>query len=290
MSFDRTKLAYLAGFAPVFVFMKLAGLLPFRARVWLGGFILAGIMRWFPPLRNRVLHNLQIVRPGVTRTEGLRLSADIGRRLGRSITEILFGESFQKHHGELRPSGPGLEAVLQAHATGQPVVLVSGHFGQWDAVRIYLRQEHGINCGAIYRPNNNPYYDPFFVRGAEASGTPLVPKTIKGLRKLFKHLRAGGTFAFLADQVYHEGRRIPFLGEEALTTTSPADLALKFKGLLVPAYSVRRDRERAFDIIFEEPIPHSDPETMMRTFNDSASRMIEKHPDQWLWLHRRWKG
>ena len=149
MAFDRTKLSYLAGFAPIFVFLKVAGLLPFRMRVGLGGFLLAGVMRWFPPLRNRVLHNLQIVRPGVPRQEGLQLSADIGRRLGRTITEILFGEDFQSHHNALRPSGPGLDAILQAHGKGQPVILVSGHFGQWDVVRIYLRTEQGIERGAI---------------------------------------------------------------------------------------------------------------------------------------------
>ncbi len=289
MQLRRTKLAHFLSFLPIYLFLKLAGLLPFRWRVAGGGFLISGIVRWVPTARRRVMNNLDLIWPDMPREEKLLLCAGVGRQMGRTITEILFGADFQQHHLELRARGPGLQAILDAQAEGKPALMVSGHFGQWESVRIFLRKEYGIHVGGIYRVNSNPYYDPYFLRGLEATG-PMVAKSNEGYRKLLKMLKKGQVFAILADQLFHNGKRLPFLGQDSLTTTSPAELALRYNAPLVPAYGIRRDDEGYFDMVLEEPIPHSDPETMMRAFNDSASRMIEQYPDQWLWLHQRWKA
>ncbi|MEM9393588.1 MAG: lysophospholipid acyltransferase family protein [Pseudomonadota bacterium] len=289
MLLRRTKLAHFLSFAPIYLFLKGAGVLPFRWRVIMGGAVISGIVRWIPSARNRVIANLDLIWPDKPRQEKLELCVGVGRQMGRTITEILYGEDFQDHHLELRASGPGLQLILDAQAEGKPAIMVSAHFGQWESVRVFLRKEHGINVGGIYRVNNNPYYDPYFLRGLEASG-PMVAKSNEGYRKLLKMLKQGQVFAILADQLFYTGKRLPFLGQESLTTTSPAELAIRYGAPLVPAYGIRRDDEGYFDMIFEEPIPHGDPEEMMRAFNDSASRMIQKYPDQWLWLHRRWKA
>ncbi|MEM7491047.1 MAG: lysophospholipid acyltransferase family protein, partial [Pseudomonadota bacterium] len=97
-----------------------------------------------------------------------------------------------------------------------------------------------------------------------------------------------GFMALLMDQHVYEGVPIPFLGVPAMTSLSAAELALRHDVPLVPAFAPwEGDAPRP---IVEAPIPPSDPETMMRDFNDRLSSWVERHPSQWHWLHRRWKG
>lgn len=283
------RLSYLISFAPIFVFLKLARLVPFRRRVALGGGLAGFALRYFPPARKRVLANLERIHPQMPNSEALALCREIGRQLGRTLTEILFGQEHQTQHLQFRVSGPGLEFVRAARDAGRPILLVSAHFGQWDAARMYLRDSEGIEVGALYRPNNNPFYEPYLAAGAAAAGEPLVPKGSEGFRMLLRHLRKGGAFALMADQYHKGGTVLPFLGSDARTALTPAELALRYKAPLVPCFGIRRDAEGAIDVIFEAPIDGETAEEMMKAFNDRATARVEADPDQWLWPHRRWK-
>jgi KDO2-lipid IV(A) lauroyltransferase len=80
------------------------------------------------------------------------------------------------------------------------------------------------------------------------------------------------------------------LGKSAATSLGAADIALKQNALMVPCYGQRKlDDGFSFDLIFEEPIPHGDPATMTQALNDSLSACIAQRPEQWFWVHRRWK-
>lgn len=286
----RARLSYLISFAPIYVFLKLARLVPFRRRVALGGALAGLALQYFPPARKRVLSNLARIYPDMAPETARAQCHAVGRQLGRTLTEILFGAEHQTEHLPFDVSGPGLAAIRAAHAEGKPILLVSAHFGQWDAARIYLRDTLGVEVGALYRPNNNPYYEPYLADGAAASGTPLVPKGSDGFRMLLKHLRGGGAFAIMADQYHFTGAVLPFMGADAKTALTPAELALRYKAPLVPCFGIRRDAEGRIDVVFEAPIPPGTPEEMMRIFNDRATARIKADPDQWLWPHRRWKG
>lgn len=287
---SNARLSYLISFAPIYVFLKLARLVPFRRRVALGGALAGLALRHFPPARKRVLANLSRIYPEMDAADALTQCRAIGQQLGRSLTEILFGTEHQTRHLPFQVSGPGLDAIRAAHADGKPILLVSAHFGQWDAARMYLRDGLGIEVGALYRPNNNPYYEPYLAEGAAASGTPLVPKGRDGFRMILKHLKGGGAFAIMADQYHFSGAVLPFMGADARTALTPAELALRYKAPLVPCFGIRRDAEGHIEVVFEDPIQADTPEEMMRVFNDRATARIKADPDQWLWPHRRWKG
>ena len=210
------------------------------------------------------------------------------RTMGQTLTEILFNEDQLKHHVPFHVSGEGFDAIRNADEKGQGVILVSGHFGQWDATRILLK-EQGLETGAIYRPNNNIYYEPYFVRGIEAAGKPIFPKGADGLKGMIRHLKKGGRVAILADQHLDEGARLPLLGRPSMTTLSPAQLALRHNALLIPVWSIRDDDTDCVHILLEAPIPQDTPERMMTFFNERLEAQVRAHPEQWLWAHRRWK-
>jgi KDO2-lipid IV(A) lauroyltransferase len=80
-----------------------------------------------------------------------------------------------------------------------------------------------------------------------------------------------------------------FMGQPAPTLTSAADIALRTGALLVPFFGVRKPDGVGFDVIFEAPVAHSDPVEMMRDVTRRLEARIRDHPEQWFWIHRRWK-
>ena len=246
-------------------------------------------MRWFPPARIRFNREAKRVFPNMKRRARAKLGQDMGRHMGRTLFEIYHDAEFQNQHHKFRASGPGLVALKEAQAAGKGVIIVSGHFGQWEAVRAVIKM-HGLESGAVYRPQKNRHYERRLLAGIEAGGKPILATGRVGTKALVRHLRGGGIISILLDEKYSEGVRIPFLGHDALTSLSAAQLALKYDIPMIAAYGIRTEGGNAFRVEFEAPIPHTDAITMTRAFNDSLSARIMTNPEQWYWMLRRWDG
>ncbi|PVH28666.1 lysophospholipid acyltransferase family protein [Pararhodobacter oceanensis] len=247
------------------------------------------VLRYFPPARWRFEREVQRVFPQMRRGERLQMARDMGRQMGRTLFEIYHVAEFQTRTEKFHTSGPGLAALMEAQAAGKGAIIVSGHFGQWEAVRAVIKQ-HGMESGAVYRPNRNRHYQRRLLAGIEAGGQPILATGRVGTKALVRHLRSGGIMAILLDEKYAEGAPLPFLGHDALTSLSAAQLALKYDLPMIPAYGIRAADGDSFQVVFEEPIAPSDSVTMTRAFNDSLSARIRKDPAQWYWLLRRWDG
>jgi Kdo2-lipid IVA lauroyltransferase/acyltransferase len=245
------------------------------------------VMRWFPPARWRFDREVLRVFPDMPRKERVQMGRAMGRAMGQTLFEIYHCADFQSRTDRFHPAGPGLAALEAARDAGKGALIVSGHFGQWEAVRAVLKAG-GMETGALYRRQPNPHYQRRLRAGIEAGGMPVLETGRAGTKSLVRHLRSGGFMAILLDEKHAEGARLPFLGHPALTSLAAAELALKYDLPMVPAYGLRRADGENFDVIFEEPIPHSDPVTMTQAFNDSLSARILATPDQWYWMLRRW--
>ena len=247
------------------------------------------VMRWFPPARIRFNREAKRVFPNMKRKARAQLGQDMGRHMGRTLFEIYHDAEFQTQHHKFRASGPGLVALKEAQAARKGVIIVSGHFGQWEAVRAVIKM-HGLESGAVYRPQKNRHYERRLLAGIEAGGKPILATGRVGTKALVRHLRGGGIISILLDEKYLEGVRIPFLGHDALTSLSAAQLALKYDLPMIAAYGIRTEDGNGFRVEFEAPIPHTDAITMTRAFNDSLSARIMTNPEQWYWMLRRWDG
>jgi len=221
------------------------------------------------------------------RSARVKLGQDMGRHMGRTLFEIYHDIEFQTQHHKFRVSGPGLDALKESNSAGKGAIIVSGHFGQWEAVRAAIKM-HGMESGAVYRPHKNRHYERRILAGIEAGGRPILATGRVGTKALVRHVRNGGIISILLDEKYSEGVKIPFLGHDALTSLSAAQLALKYDLLMIPSYGIRIGDGNAFCVEFEAPIPHTDSITMTREFNDSLSARIIKNPEQWYWMLRRW--
>ncbi|MDA9303497.1 lysophospholipid acyltransferase family protein, partial [Planktomarina temperata] len=146
------------------------------------------------------------VYPDMPRRERLDLCRNMGRNMGRTLYEILHCSEFQTLHHRNTVSGPGLEALQKAHAEGKGAIIVSGHFGQWEAVRSTLKSL-GLETGAVYRPQTNRHYERRLYSGIAAGGQPILATGKIGTRALVRHVQSGGFIAILLDEKYPYGDR-----------------------------------------------------------------------------------
>lgn len=274
-------------YALVLVFFGILKLLPFKLRVKLGGGFLGFVISNVKSLRKRIESNLCKIYPDMS-TDGRRLiTKAVGSNFGRSFVEILNNDISQKFPELRHASGPGLDVLREAATAGTGAIIVSGHFGQWDAARHYLKSE-GIEVGAIYRPSNNHYFDRIFVPQIENAGKPAFPSGRRGTTDMVRHVRNGKMVAILLDQRFAKGEELDFMGLPAKTSTAAASIATKYNLPIIPVYGTRRKGSLDVDIVFEDPVPHTDEITMTQALNDSLTAQVRKNPGQWYWLHNRW--
>ena len=265
---------------------RLPRILPWNARLAVADFLMSWVFAPLAGYRQRIRNNLALVRPDLPPEEVARLCRRIPGNVGRFITEVTSVDDFRARVSPSPMTGPGVDALLAALDAKRPVVMVSGHFGNFDAVRVALTHR-GYAIGALYRPHDDPYVDAHYTAMLSGIAEPIFPKGRRGLGAMLKFLRQGNALAILVDQHVKDGAPLTFFGKPAATTLSAAEMALKYKAPLVPAYGIRRGK--SFDVIIEDEIPPTTPKEMMQAVNDSLEARIRADMDQWLWIHRRWK-
>lgn len=266
--------------------VQLSRLLPYRLRVPVIGWLMAYGFGPIAGYGTRVRNNLNFVLPDLPEPEIRALCRAVPANTGRMVAEIASGQRFIDQIAKIPMQGPGLAALDQARHDGRPIIVVSGHFGNFDAARCALAQR-GHQIGALYRPVDDPTLDKLFHDVLTRIAEPVFPRGRKGLGNMVRFLRKGNAVAILLDQYVHGGAPLTFFGKPAPTSLSAAEMALKYDALLVPVYGIRRGK--SFDILAEAPIPHSDPLTMTQAINDSLEARVRANMEQWLWIHRRWK-
>lgn len=279
---------YFAGNLLVRGLIGLARLIPYRWRVPMMGWMTAR----FAPLAGfdtRVRSNLALACPDLPEAEVRRLVRAVPDNAGRTMIELYSGTDFLKRAAVSPVSGPGLAALEQARADGRPVILMSGHFGNYIAARASL-MARGHEMGGLYRRMANPYFNRHYVRALEETGRPMFEQGRRGMMEMVRHLKAGGIIAIIGDTHVYGGRELQFFNQPAVTSIVPAEMALKYDAALIPVYAIRQPDGLNFRIEMHAPIRHSDPETMTQTINDGLEALVRDHMDQWFWIHRRWKA
>ncbi|MCA0272729.1 MAG: lysophospholipid acyltransferase family protein [Proteobacteria bacterium] len=262
--------------------------LPYAVRVPVAGWVISRLVAPLAGYTRRVRENLALVCPDLPEAEVRRLVRAVPDNVGRTTIELYSGKDFIDRIRDLPLTGPGAAALEAAHAEGRPVILATGHFGNYDVARGAL-VARGYSVGGLYKPMTNPLFNAHYVAAISEIGKPLFPRGPRGLGDMVRFLKSGGMLGIVMDQRMIHGIPATFFGARALTATSAADLALKYGADLIPIYGIRRPDGLNFDIHVEKPIPHSDAATMTQAVNDNLEALVRQHMDQWFWIHRRWK-
>jgi KDO2-lipid IV(A) lauroyltransferase len=177
----------------------------------------------------------------------------------------------------------------------KPVVFFSGHFANFELMAKCL-QELGFNIGAIYRPLNNIFLNPIMEFIRKKYICPIqIEKGSNGTKKLIKHISTNGPLALMIDQRLSSSIRVPFFNQPASTTTTPAQLAIKYDALLIPVFLKRLEKTN-FEFFIEEPLIinrtsdyDKDIFNITQIMNKKIEEFIKRDPAHWLWSHDRWK-
>jgi KDO2-lipid IV(A) lauroyltransferase len=217
----------------------LALALPYAARVRTMGWLVEKVVSPLAGYPKRIRANLAHVLPDLPETEVERLCKEVPNNAGRTLIELYSGDAFVQRAIKAPINGPGYEALETARADGRPVILVTGHFGNYDVSRAALIAK-GHNMGALYRRMSNPYFNEHYVKSITTIGTPMFEQGRKGMSQMVRHIKSGGVLGILTDLHAHGGASLDYFGKPAITSLITAELALKYNAALIPVYAVRQ--------------------------------------------------
>jgi KDO2-lipid IV(A) lauroyltransferase len=191
--------------------------------------------------------------------------------------------------------GPRSAEVVAALLTGRSVLIVTGHYGNWELAG-YLLAMLGFKSYAVARPLDNPYLDNLLRRLRQRTGQKLLAK--KGeLNRMEEILQSGGIVCTLGDQdAGQNGLYVDFFGRPASTHKAMALLALRCQTLIVVAGARRLPGLFRYELAVEEVIDAAElgyapgvVKSLTQRLTSALERMVRGDPRQYLWLHRRWK-
>ena len=288
----RHKLEY----APVWLVLKVMGVLPRELARLLG--ISIGYLVYFlhPRLRNVGLRNLQMTMPEKSLRERRKIVRGVFRTLGRQLADFCQFPTYDARNiGELAVH-EGFEAFDAARARGRGVLFLTAHLGAWE-IGSFMHSLYGNTMAVVVRPLDNPHLDRLVTHYRTMHGNRTFEKQ-EFARGLLSAMKKGETVGVLMDQnmTPPQGVFVDFFGIPACTASGIARVALKTDAAVVPAFTIWDPVIRKYRVHFEPAVQ------LIRTKNHEAdvvantakfTRIIEefvrKYPDQWLWVHKRWK-
>lgn len=236
----------------------------------------------------RARHNLQLAMPGRA-SEHDAIVRGVWRNMGRVLLEYAKLGAIWKSGRVTVIGGDKVQPD-----TSSPVIFVGIHQANWE-IGPMVAARLGWKLATIYRPLNNPFIDPLLRFARRANGQTLYTKSAEGAMALLRHVRAGGSAAMLVDQRLGDGIEVPFFGHPALTAPMASLLAVKYGAILVPIQIIRNEGTN-FTLRIHDPVaPETEGKNDERVLalTTALYKMFEgwitEHPDQWLWMHDRWR-
>jgi KDO2-lipid IV(A) lauroyltransferase len=239
--------------------------------------------------------NLRHAFPDWDAARRLRTARAVYAHFGQMIIDILWLRGHSREEVLSRLDVIGREHVEKAMARGRGAIFVTAHLGNWEVIGL----AHGWTfapIGVVARPLDNPALDRRMCDFRAMAGNWVIYKQ-DALKEVLRTLHDGRGIAILMDQNVQEkdGIFVDFFGRPAATTTVAAALAVKTGCALVPGHTTIGPDGR-YRAVYDPPLewtPSGDKRADVARLTQELTRVIEgwirEHPEQWLWIHRRWK-
>ena len=248
------------------------------------------------PIRRRLIHeNLTIAFPESTREQRKELIARMWEHLFLMVVEVAH-ISRRIHPTNWRKyiTLVSTDKIGKILHNDRPLVMVTGHFGNFEAGG-FLLGILGYPSHSVARTLDNLYLNDFIKTFREAAGQFLIPKN-DGYDQILDVLNKRDVMVFLADQsAGPKGCMVDFFGKKASTFKAIALLSLKYDAPVVVCYATRRDRPMHFNMTVADVLdPRDYPEgitvkEITQWYTHVLEEGIRQHPEQYWWIHRRWK-
>ncbi len=283
-------------YALVWPIVKLLGLLP-RPVARAAAIVLArAVYHVHRRLRKVGLRNLEMAYPQMSQRERRRILRGVFTCLGRHLAEFCHFPRYARDNVSQVAIYEGFENfdAAQRHAKG--VLFLTAHLGGWE-IGSFVHSLHGHHLNIVVRALDNPYLDRLVEHYRTLHGNSTFEKQ-DFARGLISAMRAGETVGLLMDQnmTPPAGVFVNFFGIPACTASGIARVALRTDAAVVPAFTIWDSTRRKYRITFAPRLvlPRSgdderDVVSATQLFTSVIEDYVRKYPDQWLWVHRRWK-
>jgi KDO2-lipid IV(A) lauroyltransferase len=283
-------------YAMVSCVLKLAGASPRSMARAMGVGLARLLFQAAPKLRKTAEFNLKLAFPQWTSAQRERTIRGMVRSLGWMAAEFARMPRYtSKNIGEIIVLD-GHENFLEGHKRGKGVLFLTAHVGAWE-LSSFAHALYGYPLNYMARPLDNRRLDALVNRYRGLSGNAPIFKN-ESARAMLKILKDAGTIGILADQntMREEGAFVDFFGTPACTTTGIARVALHTGAAVVPGYAVWDESLNKYRLRFERPVElvrtgdaERDIFENTQLFAKVTEDIIRKYPQQWVWLHARWK-
>ncbi len=258
---------------------------------------LAGLAWILLPRLLRVgMRNLQIAFPEQTESQHEQILRGLYRTLGWQIAEFCQMAKYTVPQASKFIEYDGLQNYLAAKKRGKGVLVVTGHLGAWE-LSSFFHSLNGYPMGMVIRRLDNPLVDQLVNRIRCMHGNKVLHKD-DFARALLGAMRAGETVGILMDtnMTPPQGVFVPFFGVQACTASGLARVALKTGAAVLPGCLMWDATRKKYVLHFGQELAlvrtddaEADIIANTATFTAAIESYVRRYPDQWLWVHRRWK-
>ncbi|HTC48669.1 MAG TPA: lysophospholipid acyltransferase family protein [Candidatus Aquilonibacter sp.] len=288
----RQRLEYAAAWP----FIKILGILP-RPLARATGIGLAWVVYLLHVrLRQVGMRNLAMAFPEKSEAERARILRGEFASLGRQLAEVCHFPKYTRENVEQVVVYDGLENYKQAHARGKGVLFLTAHFGGWE-LSAFTHSLHGHWMHVVMRAMDNVYLDGLIRRYRTMYGNRVVEKD-DFVRGLLAAMKAGEVVGILMDtnMTPPQGIFVDFFGIPACTASGVARIALRTDAAVVPTFTIWDAELGKYRLRFDPAVElertgdlEADIMANTQKFTSIIEEYVRKYPEQWLWVHRRWK-
>jgi KDO2-lipid IV(A) lauroyltransferase len=288
----RQRLEYAAAWP----FIKILGALPRPLARAFGVGLAQVVYLLHVRLRQVGMRNLAMVFPEKSEAERARILRGEFTSLGRQLAEVCRFPKYSRDNVEQVVVYDGLENYLQAHARGKGVLFLTAHFGGWE-LSAFTHSLHGHWMHVVVRAMDNVYLDRLIRNYRSMHGNRVVEKD-DFVRGLLAAMKAGEVVGILMDtnMTPPQGIFVDFFGIPACTASGLARIALRTDAAVVPTFTIWDTELKKYRLRFDPAVDlvrtgdlEADIQANTQRFTSIIEEYVRKYPEQWLWVHRRWK-
>jgi KDO2-lipid IV(A) lauroyltransferase len=247
-------------------------------------------------LRRVGMRNLEMVFPEMSRRERRKILRAVFTSLGRQLAELCLFPRYTSENVSQVVIYDGFENFDRAAQLGKGVLFLTGHLGGWE-LSAFAHSLYGHPLRFVMRPLDNPYLDQLVRHYRTMHGNIPILKD-DPVRELLRSMKEGATVGILMDtnMMPPQGIFVNFFGIPACTPSGLARIALRTDAAVVPGFTIWDPVLRKYRLRFDPALKlvrtgdnHSDIVANTQLFTKVIEDFVRRYPDQWLWVHRRWK-
>ena len=236
-----------------------------------------------------IVKNIRIFSQNISELKQNEIISKMWKNYGMTFIEYIFLDYFYKEKSHIVFDGE--DELHKLKKKQKSAIFISGHFANFELMSMEITKRN-INLATVYRPLNNFFLNPFMEYLRKKFVCPnQIKKGVNGVREAIRYIKDKHSIALMIDQRVSEGKIVDLFGNPALTTTLPAQLALKHDLEIIPVF-IERIKNDKFKIEFQKAINPKNFDNKLeltKELNKILENMILRNPGQWIWTHNRWK-